>query len=376
MDLITVKQNMARKNLNLSPYACPDDQAFRLKKEEDDNDFRTPFYRDIDRVIYTLSYMRYMDKTQVFSFNENDNISKRMTHVQMVSKIGRTIGRALCLNEDLIEAAALGHDLGHVPFGHLGEKILNDLSLEYGEGYFNHNVQSVRILTNLENGGKGANITLQVLDAIMCHNGELELKEYRPKEKTKFDFIKEYKKTYIDKSAVTKLVPMTLEGCVVRVSDIIAYIGKDVEDAIRMHLIRKEEIPANVRKTLGTSNSEIINTIINDIVSNSLDKPYIKMSDNIFKALVELKKFNYEYIYSKANTEQDIQMYKKIFKTVFEYNLEQLSKENRKSHIYTLYLNDMSEIYLNKTNNIRKVIDYIAGMTDDFIVTEYNHIAK
>jgi dGTPase len=299
-----------------------------------------------------------------------------MTHVQMVSKIGRTIGRALCLNEDLIEAAALGHDLGHVPFGHLGEKILNDLSLEYGEGYFNHNVQSVRILTNLENGGKGANITLQVLDAIMCHNGELELKEYRPKEKTKFDFIKEYKKTYIDKSAVTKLVPMTLEGCVVRVSDIIAYIGKDVEDAIRMHLIRKEEIPANVRKTLGTSNSEIINTIINDIVSNSLDKPYIKMSDNIFKALVELKKFNYEYIYSKANTEQDIQMYKKIFKTVFEYNLEQLSKENRKSHIYTLYLNDMSEIYLNKTNNIRKVIDYIAGMTDDFIVTEYNHIAK
>lgn len=376
MDLITVKQNMTRKNLNLSPYACPDDQAFRLKKEEDDNDFRTPFYRDIDRVIYTLSYMRYMDKTQVFSFNENDNISKRMTHVQMVSKIGRTIGRALCLNEDLIEAAALGHDLGHVPFGHLGEKILNDLSLEYGEGYFNHNVQSVRILTNLENGGKGANITLQVLDAIMCHNGELELKEYRPKEKTKFDFIKEYKKTYIDKSAVTKLVPMTLEGCVVRVSDIIAYIGKDVEDAIRMHLIRKEEIPANVRKTLGTSNSEIINTIINDIVSNSLDKPYIKMSDNIFKALVELKKFNYEYIYSKANTEQDIQMYKKIFKTVFEYNLEQLSKENRKSHIYTLFLNDMSEIYLNKTNNIRKVIDYIAGMTDDFIVTEYNHIAK
>ena len=376
MDLITVKQNMTRKNLNLSPYACPDDQAFRLKKEEDDNDFRTPFYRDIDRVIYTLSYMRYMDKTQVFSFNENDNISKRMTHVQMVSKIGRTIGRALCLNEDLIEAAALGHDLGHVPFGHLGEKILNDLSLEYGEGYFNHNVQSVRILTNLENGGKGANITLQVLDAIMCHNGELELKEYRPKEKTKFDFIKEYKKTYIDKSAVTKLVPMTLEGCVVRVSDIIAYIGKDVEDAIRMHLIKKEEIPANVRKTLGTSNSEIINTIINDIVSNSLDKPYIKMSDNIFKALVELKKFNYEYIYSRANTEQDIQMYKKIFKTVFEYNLEQLSKENRKSHIYTLYLNDMSEIYLNKTNNIRKVIDYIAGMTDDFIVTEYNHIAK
>ncbi len=376
MDLITVKQNMTRKNLNLSPYACPDDQAFRLKKEEDDNDFRTPFYRDIDRVIYTLSYMRYMDKTQVFSFNENDNISKRMTHVQMVSKIGRTIGRALCLNEDLIEAAALGHDLGHVPFGHLGEKILNDLSLEYGEGYFNHNVQSVRILTNLENGGKGANITLQVLDAIMCHNGELELKEYRPKEKTKFDFIKEYKKTYIDKSAVTKLVPMTLEGCVVRVSDIIAYIGKDVEDAIRMHLIKKEEIPANVRKTLGTSNSEIINTIINDIVSNSLGKPYIKMSDNIFKALVELKKFNYEYIYSKANTEQDIQMYKKIFKTVFEYNLEQLSKENRKSHIYTLYLNDMSEIYLNKTNNIRKVIDYIAGMTDDFIVTEYNHIAK
>ena len=228
-----IKENMGIKNNYLAPYACRDEESYRFKSVIDD-DFRTPFSRDADRIVYSLSYTRYMDKTQVFSFNNNDHISKRMTHVQMVSKVARTIGRALKLNEDLIEAAALGHDLGHVPFGHAGERILNRISLECGEGYFNHNVQSVRTLMTLENNGLGNNISLQVLDAIMCHNGELELQEYRPKKKTKEDFLAEYEDTYKNPNAVKKLVPMTLEGCVVRVSDIIAYIGRDIEDAIRM----------------------------------------------------------------------------------------------------------------------------------------------
>ena len=373
MDLDKVKKNMAIKNNYLCKMATKDSEAFRFT-EVKDNDFRTPFFRDIDRIVYSLSYTRYMDKTQVFSFNDNDNISKRMTHVQMVSKIARTIGRALGLNEDLIEAAALGHDLGHVPFGHAGERILNEISLNNGEGYFNHNVQSVRTLMTLENNGKGSNITLQVLDAIMCHNGELELDEYRPCKKDKDTFLEEYEKTYKDKDMVKKLVPMTLEGCVVRVSDIIAYIGRDIEDAIRMNVINLEEIPKEISDVLGLTNREIINTIINDLVSNSLDKDYLKLSSNIFQAIKSLKKFNYEHIYAKANSKEMLDLYEDMFNKVFDKCLNDIKTNNKEGHIFTIFLNDMTEEYLNNTSDERKVIDYIAGMTDDFIVSEYNSI--
>lgn len=368
-----IRENMALKNNYLAPYACRDSEAYRFQSFIDD-DFRTPFYRDSDRIVYSLSYTRYMDKTQVFSFNENDNISKRMTHVQMVSKIARTIGRALRLNEDLIEAAALGHDLGHVPFGHAGERILNEISLEYGEGYFNHNVQSVRTLMYLENNGIGSNITLQVLDAIMCHNGELELQEYRPRKKTKEEFLDEYENTYNDRDAVKELVPMTLEGCVVRVSDIIAYIGRDIEDAVRMGVISEDEIPYEISSVLGVTNREIINTINVDLISNSLDKDYLCMSDKVFKALKDLKTFNYEHIYSKSNSKEMLDLYEDMFRKVFKTCLNDLKTNNRDGHIFTVYLNDMDENYLNNTSDERKVIDYIAGMTDDFIVSEYNSI--
>lgn len=368
-----IRENMALKNNYLAPYACRDSEAYRFQSFIDD-DFRTPFYRDSDRIVYSLSYTRYMDKTQVFSFNENDNISKRMTHVQMVSKIARTIGRALRLNEDLIEAAALGHDLGHVPFGHAGERILNEISLEYGEGYFNHNVQSVRTLMYLENNGIGSNITLQVLDAIMCHNGELELQEYRPRKKTKEEFLEEYENTYNDRDAVKELIPMTLEGCVVRVSDIIAYIGRDIEDAVRMGVISENEIPYEISSVLGVTNREIINTINVDLISNSLDKDYLCMSDKVFKALKDLKTFNYEHIYSKSNSKEMLDLYEDMFRKVFKTCLNDLKTNNRDGHIFTVYLNDMDENYLNNTSDERKVIDYIAGMTDDFIVSEYNSI--
>lgn len=373
MNIEKIKENMALKNKFLSKYACQDSEAYRFKSIIDD-DFRTPFYRDSDRIIYSLSYTRYMDKTQVFSFNSNDNISKRMTHVQMVSKVARTIGRALRLNEDLIEAAALGHDLGHVPFGHAGEKILNDISLEYGEGYFNHNIQSVRTLMVLENNGVGSNITLQVLDAIMCHNGELELKEYRPKKKTKEEFLDEYNKTYLDKNIVKKLVPMTLEGCVVRISDIIAYIGRDIEDAIRMGVIEKDEIPQEISSVLGLTNREIINTINVDLIEHSLDKDYLCMSEEVFQAIKKLKTFNYEHIYAKANTSEMLELYEDMFRKVFKNCLNDIKTNNRNGHIYTVFLNDMSDDYLQKTTDERKVIDYIAGMTDDFLVSEYNSI--
>lgn len=371
MNYEKIRENMGLKNAYLAPYACKDSEAYRFKSVIDD-DFRTPFYRDSDRIVYSLSYTRYMDKTQVFSFNENDNISKRMTHVQMVSKVARTIGRALRLNEDLIEAAALGHDLGHVPFGHAGERILNEISQEYGEGYFNHNIQSVRTLMILENNGIGSNITLQVLDAVMCHNGELELKEYRPKKKTKEEFLEEYYRTYQDKDAVKKLVPMTLEGCVVRVSDIIAYIGRDIEDAIRMGVIREEEIPYEISSVLGLTNREIINTINVDLITHSINKDYLCMSDEVFNAIKSLKAFNYEHIYAKANTKEMLALYEDMFRKVFKACLHDIKTNNREGHIFTIFLNDMAKEYLENTTDERKVIDYIAGMTDDFLVSEYN----
>ncbi len=368
-----IKNNMNKFDSNLSPYACLNRQAVHFI-DENDGDIRPPYFRDIDRIIFSLSYSRYSDKTQVYSFIDNDHISKRMTHVQLVSKVARTIGRALNLNEDLIEAAALGHDLGHVPFGHAGESILNKISLENGEGYFNHNVQSVRTLMYLEKNGKGKNITLQVLDAIMCHNGEFALKEYRPKKKTKDDFLNEYKLTYDDMSMVKKLVPMTLEGCVVRISDIIAYIGRDIEDAVRLGYINIDDIPKDITDVLGVNNKSTINILVNDIVKNSYGKDYLCMSDEVFDALVKLKQFNYKNIYDRSITDEMKKQYDMMFRTVFNKSLEALINNDTNSPIFTIYLNNMDEKYLNNTSNARKVIDYIAGMTDDFFVHQYTKL--
>ena len=217
------KDNFLLKEKNLSEYACKSDVAVRFRDEDDSEDIRPPFFHDIDRIIYSLSYTRYMDKTQVFTRSKNDHISKRITHVQLVSKIARTIGRALALNEDLCEAIALGHDIGHTPLGHVGEAILNEISLrELGE-YFAHNIQSVRHLMFVENHGRGFNLCVQVYDGIMCHNGEMLSPKYVPSMKTKEEFLKEYEDAYHDIKKQNKNHPMTLEGCVVRISDIIGY---------------------------------------------------------------------------------------------------------------------------------------------------------
>lgn len=366
-----IKKNMNKDN-SLSDFACKNINAIRLIEEE--NDIRTPFFRDIDRIIYSLSYSRYIDKTQVFSQLDNDHISKRMTHVQMVSKIARTIGRALSLNEDLIEAAALGHDIGHVPFGHVGEAILNDISLSVNEGYFNHNVQSVREFMFLENNGKGLNLTLQVLDGILCHNGELELKKYEPINKTKEEFLKEYESCYKNIDANKKLKPMTLEGCIVRISDIIAYLGRDIEDAVRLGILNINEVPKSIRDLLGTTNKEIINTFILDIIKNSYNKNYISMSDEVFNALKELKRFNYEHIYNVATTKEQRNNWKTIFNKVFDYSLNAIITNDVEADINKVFLNNMDQGYLDKTTNERKVLDFIAGMTDDYLIKEYNKI--
>ena len=367
-------KNMKKHNKHLSKYACKDKYAVRINNISDD--IRTPFFRDTDKVLYTLSYIRYIDKTQVFSLQANDMISKRMIHIQLVSKIARTIGRGLNLNEDLIEAACLGHDLGHVPFGHVGEKILNEISINNNEGYFNHNVQSVRTLMNIEHNGKGSNITIQVLDAILCHNGEKLLQKYEPIKKSKEQFLDEYNKCYYDKNVLNKLKPMTLEGCVVRISDVVAYIGKDIEDAIMLGKLNKKAYPTKIKRVLGNTNSEIVNTIVMDIIKNSIGKNYIKLSDKVFNAFKELVEFNYKNIYLKANTKKEINEIKDKFNSLFNKYYEDVKNKNVNSKIYTDFLNNMSKDYIKNTSDARKVIDYISGMTDTYFVNQYNTLIK
>ncbi len=370
---MNIKDIMLIHENNYSKNACLDKDAIRLFGNLSE-DIRPNYFRDIDRIIYSLSYTRYIDKTQVFSKKDNDHICKRIIHVQLVSKIARTIGRALSLNEDLIEAQALGHDIGHVPFGHLGERFLNEISLKYNEGYFMHNVQSVRTLMVLEENGKGKNLTVQTLDGILCHNGEFVSDFYYPKKKTKEDFLRDYELCYKDKAHAKELVPMTLEGCVVRISDIIGYLGRDIEDAVRLGVFNLDEIPKSIKEILGNSNRDIVSTITQDIIDNSIGKDYIKMSDKIYNAVKDLKEFNQEHIYNKANSLENQDKIKKMFEELFDYLYKAVENNDTDTRIFTVYLNSMNEEYLKNTTTARKVIDYISGMTDDYFYDEYDLI--
>ncbi len=364
------KQNFLNKERFLSEYATPSSAAIRVFK--DDDDIRPAFYHDIDRMIHAASYTRYQDKTQVYSFKENDHISKRMVHVQLVSKIARTIGRALNLNEDLIEAIALGHDIGHTPLGHVGESFLNEISQrELGES-FAHNIQGVRDYAYIENKGKGLNLCIQVLDGIMCHNGEMLSPIYKPMSKTAEEVFREYNEAYTNLKQSKKYSPMTLEGCVVRISDIIGYIGRDIEDAIILNKIKRDELPKEITNVLGSSNKDIVNNIIMDIIKESMDKPYIKMSDSVYKALITLKKFNYDHIYTYSLTQEERAYYKEEINKMFKRFLNDLETENKQSIIYTIFLNDQCEEYCRNNSNKRIVLDFIAGMTDDFFKKEIN----
>ncbi len=368
-NLEQIKKNMEQRESLFSEFACKSSFAIRLNEES--SDIRGSFQRDVDKIIHTLSYTRYADKTQVYSDIRNDNTSTRMTHVQFVSRASRTIARALNLNEDLCEAISLGHDIGHVPYGHDGERILSKICMERMGMPFAHNIQSVRTFLEIEKKGKGLNLTLQVLDGIMCHNGEMLEKEYYPKTKNYLEFKKEYEECLRDNEKIKSIRPMTLEGCIVRISDIIGYIGKDIDDAIRLNMLSKDDIPENIKEVLGENNDQIMNSIILDIINESYNKPYIKMSDRVSKAVTDLKDFNYKNIYYKASTKEFLEECEKKFFFLFDTYLNALNKKDTNNDIYQVFLEGMSDKYIQNNSNERKVIDFIAGMTDNYFESQY-----
>ncbi len=373
-----VKQNFRRELLTLSKYACHSKKAIRKHPDRcsipDRENIRQPFFHDTDKIIHSLNYTRYIDKTQVFYLIENDNITHRVLHVQFVSKIGRVIGRSLKLNEDLIEAIALGHDIGHSPYGHNGEKYLNALCRKHNIGVFVHNAQSARFLYEIENNGNGLNLTLQVLDGILCHNGEILSKKYIPKKGKKWkDFDEEYNNSFSIEGYDKRLIPTTLEGCVVRISDVISYIGRDIEDAITLNLVKRRDLPEEAKKVLGDKNEKIINTLVVDLINNSYNKDHLCFSNKVYQALNVLKDFNYRYIYSNPQKACQDTKIEKMFNSLFKKYLDDLNNDREDSFIVKWARKTIGSEYYNRNLKERIVIDYLAEMTDDFIGKEYKN---
>ena len=335
--------------------------------------YRTPFAHDADRIMHCHSYARYMDKTQVFFQIKNDHISRRSLHVQMVSRIARSIGRCLRLNEDLIEAIAIGHDIGHTPCGHTGEAELARLLAKHGAGTFMHNAQSVRVLQYLEGNGKGLNLTLPVVDGILGHNGELEapVYEYDRKnltwEKLESNLANCMKKPGFDR----QVFPSTLEGCVVRVSDIISYLGKDMEDAVALGLIKRSELPEKCIKVLGRNNKDIIRTLCTDIVEHSFGKGHLEFSPEVFEAHKEMKAFNNERIYGCDLLTEQRGKFTKMMSALFEVYLEAIEKDDAKCGVCKDYLRHFPDSYRDNTHPARIVADYISLMTDQYFLKQF-----
>ncbi len=372
---IEQKMNEDIGNNTLPALSFDEDKVIRRNNERDKASIlRTAFIRDIDKIMHCPYYNRYADKTQVFSFYKNDDITRRGLHVQLVSRIARTIGKALNLNLDLIEAIALGHDIGHTPFGHAGESFLDELLFSHTGRHFSHNIHSVRVLDKIF----PYNISLQTLNGIASHDGEMELCEYHPKPLENFEeFDKQIEACYIDKKNVRKLVPATLEGCVMRISDIIAYLGKDRQDAEKANIVNNRDFEDG---TIGVYNAQIINNLIVNIVENSYGKPYIKMDQEHFDALRKAKADNYLLIYKQEKVGEAYNIIKPMMAEMYEKLLEDLIKGDKSSPIFTHHIDYVNqahythEIPYEETEPNQIVVDYIASMTDDYFVDLYTHL--
>jgi dGTPase len=375
--LLDLKDRLdAREENHLCSLATLSRNGIRRQQKEQTG-HRQAFALDADRILHSRSYTRYIDKTQVFYMVSNDHITHRVLHVQLVSKIARTIGRFLRLNEDLIEAIALGHDIGHPPFGHDGEKELAWLCNEHGLPPFQHNVQSIQFLERLERKGQGWDLTLQTLDGILCHDGEIHsrfLKPARGKDFTVFD----HELLAKNKDPDIELSPMTLEGCVVRLCDTIAYIGRDIEDAIELKLIKRNSIPASCRKVLGDTNGTIVYHLVEDLITSSLassrggvlTQDSIGFSPEVSNSLQELKTFNYQYIYMNPTIKKDFPKIQNCYRVLFETYLDQVVKMETTSEIFTEMLDSMDPYYVERHAPAEIVRDFIAGMTDDYFLKE------
>ncbi|MBQ4518505.1 MAG: deoxyguanosinetriphosphate triphosphohydrolase [Clostridia bacterium] len=317
MNIRTYTEELEEKTL--SPFAVLSKNTKGRQKPMEPCTIRTEFQRDRDRIIHAKSFRRLMHKTQVFLAPEGDHYRTRLTHTLEVSQIARTIARSLRLNEDLTEAIALGHDLGHTPFGHSGEFVLDKIC----EGGFRHYEQSLRVVDVLE-GGKGLNLTFEVRDGIVNHAGENEAS--------------------------------TLEGRIIKLADRIAYINHDIDDAIRGGVIAPESIPKECRNVLGNTHGERLQTLILDVIHNSQDKPEVSMSREIHEAMMELRDYMFANVYTNSIAKTEEEKAKGIVETLFEtvlHHPERLREENLGDGLFA---------------DEREVCDYIAGMTDNYAI--------
>lgn len=319
-----------REHQVLGSFATFADQTLGRDREEPQCDIRTDFQRDRDRILHCKAFRRLKQKTQVFLAPEGDHYRTRLTHTLEVAQNARTIARALLLNEDLTEAIALGHDLGHTPFGHAGERALNRITEEYGG--FHHNEQSVRVVERLEKDGKGLNLTKEVRDGILNHQ--------------------------------TSLTPMTLEGKIVRLSDKIAYINSDIDDAIRAGIIQEKEIPRALTDILGNTTNERLNTLVHDIVHNSEGKDDICMSPAVERAMFDLRKFLFATVYTNPVAKGEERKVIHMIEQLYEYYIH---RSDRMPEEFQMLIQEGESTQ-------RVVCDYIACMSDRFSVNLYKEI--
>ncbi|MBN2395978.1 MAG: HD domain-containing protein [Candidatus Atribacteria bacterium] len=367
-----------KEDESFSPFATKNADARRRIAIQ--HPLRGPFSRDRDHILYSGSFRRYIGKTQVIynaaSFDEQ--LANRSIHTLQVSQIARSIGKVLKLNLDLIEAIALGHDLGHAPFGHDGERFLQEICQKYQLGLFFHNIHSLRVVDYLSDANQGMNLTFQVRDGIVSHDGEINeisVKPYPSKtEKEIQDYI-----TKKQKGEKSITYPNTLEGCLVRITDSISYIGQDYEDAVRIRLIKESDLPVEIRKTLGESNSEIINSLAHDVIEQSYGINEIGYSQNIAQCVFKLKIFNLEHIYENKTLKREREKIRNSFFCLFDHFVQAIKKGNTKSIVFTEWIfnrgEDHGRQYLQDCSPEEVVVDYMASMTDRYFLNAYHQLA-
>ena len=367
-----------REENKRSPFYRKESDAARRDPLHDlPSVWRTPFIRDTEKILHSAYYNRYADKTQVFSFYKNDDLTRRALHVQIVSRTARTLGTALGLNGDLIEAIAIGHDIGHTPFGHAGESFLSEILYARKGRYFSHNIHSVRVLDGIFR----YNLTLDTLNGIAAHNGEIEAQHYAPKPMDFAAYDAMVEACYARKEANGEWIPSTLEGCLVRICDMIAYLGKDRQDALRIGLIESED--AFTDSGIGRFNAEIMNNIAVDIIENSYGKGYIAMSDACYEALRIAKRENYELIYFSPKVRDRMEhtirpmmekTYAALLRDYERRGSESLLCTHHISRVESDHSNRKSPCFYRETDVDTMLVDYIASMTDDYFFELYHHL--